>query len=64
MIVNERKHQAMVLGTKNHEFSFPVDSSIDILGINVGKNLFFTDHISIICKKINNQFNVMSKTLF
>ena len=59
MIVNETKYQALILGKTDHNFCFPVNSSIDILGMTIDNKLSFDNHISVICKKINNQFNVM-----
>ena len=59
MIVNETKHQALILGKTDYNFCFPVNSSIDILGMTIDNKLSFDNHISVICKKINNQFNVM-----
>ena len=35
MIVNETKHQAIVLGRTGHSFSFPLKDSLDIFGINI-----------------------------
>ena len=32
MIVDETKHQALILGKTDHNFCFPVNSSIDIFG--------------------------------
>ena len=60
MIVNASKHQAMVLGTTDYQFSFPVKPSIEsgIFGMNVDNTLSFDNHISTICDKINKQFNV------
>ena len=59
MIVNESKHQAMVLGTTDHTFSFAVKPSIDIFGMSIDNKLCFDNYISTICRKINNQFSVM-----
>lgn len=59
MIVNETKHQAIVLGKTGHSFSFPLKDSLDIFGINIDNRLRFDNYISTICKKINGQFNVM-----
>ena len=59
MIVNERKHQALILGKTEHNFCFPVNNSIDIFGMTIDNRLSFDNHVSVICKKINNQFNVM-----
>ena len=62
------KYQAMVLGNTNHAFSFlvnsikiPVTDSIDLLGVNIDKNLQFTSHVKNICAKVNNQVNVVSR---
>ena len=52
MIINETKHQAMVLGTTDHTFSFAVKPSIDIFGRNIDNKLCFDNYISTICKKI------------
>ena len=35
MIVNPDKHHAMVLGTTDHRFSFPVEESLDLLGMTI-----------------------------
>ena len=59
MIVNETKHQAMILGDTEYTFSFPVKESIDIFGTNIDNKLQFDKHVSSVCKKINNQLNVM-----
>ena len=60
MIVNEKKHQALILAKNVHNFSFPVNSSIDILGMTIDSTrLSFDNHVSVICKKINNQFYIM-----
>ena len=32
-IVNEKKHQALILGKTEHNFCFPVNNSIDIFGM-------------------------------
>ena len=59
MIVNKKKHQALILGKTEHNFCFPVNNSIDIFGMTIDNRLSFDNHVSVICKKINNQFNVM-----
>ena len=35
MIVNETKHQALILGKTDHNFCFPVNSEIDVLGMAI-----------------------------
>ena len=43
-------------------FSFPVKDTLEIFGIKIDNDhnkLNFSKHISNVCKKINNQFNVM-----
>ena len=59
MIVNEKKHQALILGKTEHNFCFPVNNSIDIFGVTIDNRPSFDNHVSVICKKINNQFNVI-----
>ena len=59
MIVNKSKHQALILGDTEHTFSFPVKESIDIFGMTIDNKLQFDKHVSSICKKVNNQLNVM-----
>ena len=54
MIVNESKHQAMILGTNDDMFSFSIRPCIDIFGMNLENKLCFDIYISNICKKINN----------
>ena len=56
MIINENKLQAIVLGTTDHTFSSAVKPSIDVFVDNI---FCFDNHISAICKKINNQFSLM-----
>ena len=59
MIVNPNKHEAIIFGKTNHVFSFAVKESIELFGLVMDKDLSFNEHISKICKTINNQFNVM-----
>ena len=59
MIVNPDKHDAMVLGTTDHRFSFPVEESLDLLGTTIDNQLNFDKHISLVCNKVNNQLKVM-----
>lgn len=59
MIANRNKHQAIFLGRTDHEFSFRLKNLIDLLGVTVDNKLSFDQHISAICKKINNLFNVL-----
>lgn len=58
MITNPNKYQAIVLANTNHVFSFHVNSikipakdSIDLLGVNIDKNLQFNSHVKNICTK-------------
>ena len=46
MIMNPDKHHAMVLGTTNHKFSFPVGDSLDLLGMTIDNPLKFDEHVS------------------
>ena len=59
MIVKEKKHQALIMGKTKHDFSFPVNNSIDMFGMTIDNRLYFDNYVSVICTKINNQFNVM-----
>ena len=43
MIVNPEKHQAMVLGTTDHKFSFPVEDSLDLLGMTIDNQFNFNN---------------------
>ena len=68
MITNPDKYQAMILGNTNYSFSFtvndtniPVKDNIDLLGVNIHKNLQFDSHVKNICTKVNNQINVISR---
>ena len=58
MIVNPDKHHAMVLGTTDHTFSFPVEGSLDLLGVTIDNHLNFNKHVSSVYKEVNNQLNV------
>ena len=55
MLVNESKHQGLVLGETDFSFSFPVQETLQIFGMEIDKKLNFSSHISNVCKKINNQ---------
>ena len=59
MLVNESKHQCLILGDTEYGFSFPVKDTLEIFGMEIDNKLNFSKHISNVCKKINNQFNVM-----
>ena len=60
MIVNKSKHQALILGDTEQTFSFPASKeSIDIFSMTIDNKLQFDKHVSSICKKVNNQLNVM-----
>ncbi len=61
MIVNPDKQQAMVLGKTDYKFSFPVENSIDLLGMTLDDEMIFREHLATICKKINSQFSVMTR---
>ena len=46
MLVNETKHQALILGKTEHKFCFPVNDSIDIFGMTIDNKLSFDNHVS------------------
>ena len=60
MIVNETKHQVLILGKTDYSFSFPaVKESIGMFGMNIDNKLNFSNHIRTMWKKISKQFQVM-----
>ena len=61
MIANVGKHQATVQGNTDCEFSFPVKDKIELFGLTIDNELNFKQHITILCEKINNQFNVIRR---
>jgi hypothetical protein len=61
MIVYPEKHQAMLLGNCNHRFAFPVNDSIELLGVTLDDELKFNCNIITICDKVNNQFGVIKR---
>ena len=60
-IVNPEKHQAMVLGTTNYTFSFPVKNSVELFGMTIDTEMNFKEHLATICNKINSQYSVMTR---
>ena len=56
MIANPSKHQGMILGKTDHQFNFSVNDSVELFGVTIDKQ-----HVSSICKKVNNQFSVMTR---
>ena len=61
MIANPSKHQGMILGKTDHQFNFSVNDSKELFGVTIDKDLIFKQHVSSICKKVNNQFSVMTR---
>ena len=59
MLVNESKHQGLVLGDTEYGFSFSVKDTLEIFGMETDNKLNFSKHISNVRKKNNYQFNVM-----
>ena len=51
MLVNDSKHQGLVLGDTDYSFSFPVKDMLEIFGMEIDNKLNFS--------RIINQFNVM-----
>ena len=54
MLVNESKHQCLILGDTEYGFSFPVKDTLEIFGMEIDNKLNFSKHISKVCKKIDN----------
>ena len=61
MKANPAKHQGMVLGKTDYPFSFSTTRCLQLFGITLDNELNFKDHISSVCKKINNQFSVFKR---
>ena len=40
---------------------FSVNDSVELFGVTIDKDLTFKQHVSSICKKVNNQFGVMTR---
>ena len=59
MLVNESKHQCLILGDTEYGFSFSVKDTLEIFGMEIDNKLNFSKHISNVRKKNNYQFNVM-----
>ena len=64
IMVNPSKHQAMIIVKTDYTFSFPMKRSIDLFGMTVENKFSFDGHISYLCKKISNQFNVTLQFLY
>lgn len=58
---NPSRHQGMILGKTDHQFNFSVNDSEELFGITIDKDLMFKQHVSSMCKKVNNQFSVMTR---
>ena len=50
MIVNESKHQCLILGDTEYGFSFPVKDTLEIFGMELDNKLNFSKRISNVCK--------------
>ena len=61
MIANPSKHQRMILGKTDHQLNFSVNDLVELFGVTIDKDLMFKQHVSSICKKVNNQFSVMTR---
>ena len=61
MIANPEKHQAMILGTTNYKFSFPVKNSMELFGMTIDTEMNFKEHLATIWNKINSQYSVMTR---
>lgn len=44
-----------------NDTNIPVKDSIDLLEVDINKNLQFNSHVENICSKVNNQINVISR---
>ena len=50
MLVNESKHQGLVLGDTEYGFSFSVKDTLEIFGMEIDNKLNFSKRISNVCK--------------
>ena len=44
-----------------NDINIPVKDDIDLLGLNVDKNLQLNNRVKDICTKVNNQIDVISR---
>jgi len=58
----------MTLGKKTYDFHFKIgnvkndrETSIHLLGVNLGTKLNFSKHISNICARVHNQIQVIKR---
>lgn len=61
MIANPSKHQGIILGKTDNQFSFSTTDSMELFGVTLDNELKFQEHISTLCKKINNPFSVLTR---
>ena len=71
MIVNPKRFQAIIINRRNrsnHNSCLTINSakikskeSVRLLGIEIDNKLNFEKHVSTICKKANNQLNMISR---
>lgn len=59
MIVNKSKYQVLIFGDMEYVFFFLVKELIDIFGMIIDNKFQFDKYVFFICKKVNNQLNVM-----
>ena len=45
----------------NSLFGYLVNESMELFGVTIDKDLTFKQHVPSICKKVNNQFSVMTR---
>ena len=52
---SDSNNSNMILENTDYKFSFQATNCIDLFGVILDNELKFKQHISMICKKINNQ---------
>lgn len=64
MITNPDKYQTMILGNTNYTFSFtvndtnnPVKDNINLLGVNIDKNLQLNSHVKTFVQRSTIKLN-------
>ena len=61
LMANPDKFQSLILGSTNLDFTFVVHRDIDLLGINIDRDLNFHKYISRICDMANKQLQVIRR---
>lgn len=58
-VVTWERDVSLRRASTDYTFTFPVKDTLEVFGMEIDNKLNFSSHISNVCKRINNQFNVM-----